>query len=1377
MISSSSACSSPPPTPATSNSSSAWHNAYHISGAAQTGFSTARSVTVPNASIPKDGNFHTYRIDMGLVQMWRGTLTDLRLDPATVSGTAFALDYLRIGDVPGNDYTKRVSHACPDAGEVRDIENSSGVMKTHTIRSMESKRFRIIYSDVTLTEDPGAPWSDEKSRFTLRNMEENWQNHVKRLGYKDPTLAVGTTSGTRYKTNMTMIYLGGTWAGVDNDDPLFRGGYGWQNTYPAATQANPPSWVNAHEFMHVCQFHQGGNFGGNAMGKWFEAHADYGEETALAAFPETFGTVSSLNDQYMSYRFLYATNPFSHYRVWPVFFYLDQNPDGFATNSKPNVNLSARLWQESLPDEYIYATIDRLTKADGGTGVKDIIGGLARREAIFDYGDRKAPMQAAAASWNPDNKKLREYSALVRRADDPTWWQIPSEIAPQAFAYTIHDLVPDTLNTAGRVVSVNFRGLPNPARQADWRASLVVVDDAGNARYSALWNDGVNSVTLAANENRVFLSVAATPGEINSPVFEDTNQSYKSDPAKTRFPYEVQLTGASVRETGGGSTAGLVQHANGGGWKASTATVASTAYLGPNARVLDTANVSGNARIEDFAVVKGSARIQENAIVSGHAVVRGNVIVRGLARVREYALVSSEDWQTGVIIEGNTRVGGRRTIIDNFTAADNATLKGVGYAYQNYSARGDVIIDGDALGNANLNSGAHTGWLWDDQVPARAATMPVLNRLIASYEFPAEHPHSAIDKYGVTDAPLIGSPAWVSSDGTRSGFLTFNGSGQRALLSRWLNDLREFTVSSQVKWSGSGAANQPVFHFGDGTTTKQLYVTPSNAAGKCALYIAAGGNTYTVAAPGALPVNTWAHVGITLDGTTAALYVNGTLAGSAPCPVRPEDLLPADTNETPARNFLASGTGLPDFQGALDDFKVHSTALSGLTGVGVSPLATTLSEVGDPITLTFTRNVLDASQLASALVVNYTVTGTATPGSDFTGLSASGSVTIPAGQSSIAVTLTPVTDTATEGTESFTVNVAAGSGYGVTNGASTVTMPDRVPLQNDLLAWYKLDETSGTTANDSSGNNNTGTVNGSAVWNTPERALTFDGVDDYVQTPVANGSTRTLSAWIRPRNAAAGASDANVFNAHVGGQWGPGWGVSNGQIKVVLDDEGYDSGVAIANNVWQHVSLTFSTTEARLYVNGQLRHTHPYAQGEVTSATYRIGHTTNNDFSWVYFDGDIRDAKIFGRQIYGIEAMEIYQMAAPSRAPRNLSAIGGHGNVTLSWQPANDGEISYTVRRATTNGGPYTDIATGVTSTSFADNTVANGTTYYYVVAAFSLGGTGPRFQSNQRHPNRWNGTAATVGPRQHRHCGRFANDSFQRGTSHDQRCRVHDRW
>ncbi len=45
-------------------------------------------------------------------------------------------------------------------------------------------------------------------------------------------------------------------------------------------------------------------------------------------------------------------------------------------------------------------------------------------------------------------------------------------------------------------------------------------------------------------------------------------------------------------------------------------------------------------------------------------------------------------------------------------------------------------------------------------------------------------------------------------------------------------------------------------------------------------------------------------------------------------------------------------------------------------------------------------------------------------------------------------------------------------------------------------------------------------------------------------------------------------------------------------------------------------------------------------------------------------------------------------------APDALAATAGDGKVDLSW-PASSGATSYTVKRATTGGGTYTDVATG----------------------------------------------------------------------------------
>jgi hypothetical protein len=72
-----------------------------------------------------------------------------------------------------------------------------------------------------------------------------------------------------------------------------------------------------------------------------------------------------------------------------------------------------------------------------------------------------------------------------------------------------------------------------------------------------------------------------------------------------------------------------------------------------------------------------------------------------------------------------------------------------------------------------------------------------------------------------------------------------------------------------------------------------------------------------------------------------------------------------------------------------------------------------------------------------------------------------------------------------------------------------------------------------------------------------------------------------------------------------------------------------------------------------------------------------------------------------------------------------LSATGGNGQVTLSWN-AVSGAAGYNLKRSTTSGGPYSTIAGGLTVTNATDNQVINGTTYFYVVSAVNGAGEGP---------------------------------------------------
>jgi hypothetical protein len=78
--------------------------------------------------------------------------------------------------------------------------------------------------------------------------------------------------------------------------------------------------------------------------------------------------------------------------------------------------------------------------------------------------------------------------------------------------------------------------------------------------------------------------------------------------------------------------------------------------------------------------------------------------------------------------------------------------------------------------------------------------------------------------------------------------------------------------------------------------------------------------------------------------------------------------------------------------------------------------------------------------------------------------------------------------------------------------------------------------------------------------------------------------------------------------------------------------------------------------------------------------------------------------------------MQFQPVNGPVSVPTGVSATAGNAQVILSWSPA-AGATSYNVQSSTTEGGPYTSMATP-TTTSYTNTGLTNGTTYYYVVSA-----------------------------------------------------------
>ncbi|HEX8088345.1 MAG TPA: LamG domain-containing protein [Blastocatellia bacterium] len=220
----------------------------------------------------------------------------------------------------------------------------------------------------------------------------------------------------------------------------------------------------------------------------------------------------------------------------------------------------------------------------------------------------------------------------------------------------------------------------------------------------------------------------------------------------------------------------------------------------------------------------------------------------------------------------------------------------------------------------------------------------------------------------------------------------------------------------------------------------------------------------------------------------------------------------------------------------------------------------------------------------------------------------------------------------------------------VDSGYVQSTLNTCVPAPSRMVAWWPLDETTGTTAKDIVGGNN-GTYNSSSrpvpVPGKVAGALQFDELD-FVQAPrtIPTHDYRdlTLDAWIYPDDINTGLEMSVVqYDTFLYGLIS----VGNELLFFTQSPPTFfsvtSSGANIAAGTWTHVAVTAdaSTHKISFYVNGNLVTTSPPIYNP-TSLFEGTGWSIGGGPFEQFFGGKIDEVEVFERALSPQEIKDIF---------------------------------------------------------------------------------------------------------------------------------------
>jgi len=562
---------------------------------------------------------------------------------------------------------------------------------------------------------------------------------------------------------------------------------------------------------------------------------------------------------------------------------------------------------------------------------------------------------------------------------------------------------------------------------------------------------------------------------------------------------------------------------------------------------------------------------------------------------------------------------------------------------------------------------------------------------------------------------LVNTPTWTT--GKLGGALSLASASSQyvTLPAGVVSGVSDFAVSAWV-YLNSSSTQARVFDFGDGDgmyggvdpwgnqiwlSERYLFLTVQGGSGRVHFGISnsTGTGEQSVDGAAALPTGQWVHAAVTMSGSTASIYVNGMLVGQKTGVYFSPFRLGSTT-----QNYLGKSQWRSDpyLNGSVDDFRIYRGAL---TTADVQTLANTgvvhlkFDEASGTTATDSTGNGWNGT------LVNSPTWTTGQIGNAVSLASASSQyVTLPTGVVNGLTTCTLTSWVYLNSTGNWNRIFDFGTGttnYMFLSPQNGTTGKIRFAIRTASVAEQIIDGTASLPI--------AGWHHVAVTLNGATGTLYVDGAQVGQNTamtlnPSSLGST-TINRIGRSQFSADPYLNGKVDDFHIYGTV-----LTAAQIGTLYSGLANPTVTVTAGDSQSTINWT-SVTNASSYI---------VSRSTVSGGPYTVvaGGLTGNSYT---------DTGLLNGVTYYYIVTAVSSLAQSSGsgqagstptppAPASLVATAWPTEVDLSWGAVSG--ATYNVKRSTTSGGAYTTIASGVSSASYTDTGLTNGTTYYYVVSA-----------------------------------------------------------